>query len=137
MKINDNENLAFFICSQEVIDAFPDSEHSKPFKSGFENDDDDNYVALLDFEKVEKYYNQLPEDKQDNFWCKECVAGTMDVSKISISGARKNGLFVEIENKTRLTTERNRAMIVYNLSQKYKCTPIELINKISINKTKN
>jgi hypothetical protein len=31
MKTNNNESLEYFICSQEVVNAFPNSEHSKPF----------------------------------------------------------------------------------------------------------
>lgn len=126
----------FFLCSQEVIDAFPECEHSKPFKSGYNFDYEDNYyVALLDFEKVEKYYKENIEPKEstedyNDFWCRECEAGQMDVSKITLSAARFHGLFVEIEKQTGLTKENNRAMSIYNLSQKFNCTPIELINKI-------
>ena len=36
----------------------------------------------------------------------------------------------EIENKLSLTTDKNRALIIFNLSQKFNCTPIEFINKI-------
>jgi len=120
----------FFICGEKVIQAFSGCKHSKPFKSGFENDDDDNYVAILDFDKVEQYYNQLPEDEQDDFWCRECVPGQMDVSKFTLSGMRKNGIFAEIRWKLDLTATRNQAMTIFNLSEKFNCTPIQLINKI-------
>jgi hypothetical protein len=120
----------FFICGEKVIQAFPECEHSKPFKSGFENDDDNNYVALLDFEKVEQHYNQLPEDEQDDFWCRECVPGQMDVSKFTLSGMRKNGIFAEIRWKLDLTATRNQAMTIFNLAEKFNCTPLQLINKI-------
>lgn len=120
----------FFICSEKVIQAFPEYEHSKPFKSGFGNDNNDNYVALLDFEKVKQHYNQLLEYEQDEFWCRECVPGQMDVSKFTLSGMRKNGIFKEIEKKLDLTTIKNQAMTIFNLAQKFNYTPIQLINKI-------
>lgn len=124
------EACTFFICSEKVINCFPECKRSKPFKSGFENDNDNNYVAILDFEKVEKHYNQLQEDEQDSFWCRECVPGQMDVSKFTLSRMRKNGIFAEISLKLDLTLEKNQAMTIFNLSEKFKCTPIELINKI-------
>lgn len=120
----------FFICGEKVIQAFPECEHSKPFKSGFENDDDNNYVAILDFDKVEQHYNKLPEDEQEDFWCRECVPGQMDVSKFTLSGMRKNGIFAEIRWKLDLTATRNQAMTIFNISEKFNCTPIQLINKI-------
>jgi hypothetical protein len=67
-------NKSYFLCSEEVINVFPEVEHSKPFKSGYNFELNENYyVGLLDFSEVEKYYNnhdQLIED----FWCRECVA---------------------------------------------------------------
>jgi hypothetical protein len=54
----------------------------------------------------------------------------MDVSKVTISGAKKDGLFVEIEQKIGITSGKNVAMAIQNLSEKYKCNPIEFINKI-------
>jgi hypothetical protein len=123
-----NEN--YFLCSQAVIDHFPNVEHSKPFKSGWMNDNDNYYVAILDFDKVQKHYNELSDEI--DFWCRECVPGTMDVSKIRLSGAKNHGLFKEIEIKIGLTTERNRAMTIYELSEKFNCTPIEFINKITV-----
>lgn len=128
----------YFLCSKAVIDHFPEVEHSKPFKSGYDFEKDDNYyVAVLDFKKVDKYYKDViePFNEKSNviidFWCRECIPGSMDVSKITLAAAKRSGLFVEIENKLNLTAERNKAMTIYNLSKKYNCTPIELINKIS------
>lgn len=54
----------------------------------------------------------------------------MNVSKITLSGMRKNGIFAEIRWKLDLTDIRNQAMTIHNLSEKFNCTPIELINKI-------
>lgn len=120
----------YFVCSEAIIKAFPDVKKSKSFKSGYDWEDDNYYVALLDFDQVEKHYNSLSEESQDEFWCRECVPGQMDVSKITISGAKKYGLFREIEMKIGLTSEHNRAMTIHNLAERFNCTPIEFINKL-------
>ena len=132
--MNDKE---YYLCSQAVIEAFPDAERSLPFKSGYDYEPEENYyIAVLDFEVVEKYYNEVIQTNNDSsteyidFWCRECVPGQMDVSHITLVGCRIHGLFCEIENKTQLTTERNRAMSVFELSQKYNCNPIAFIKKI-------
>jgi hypothetical protein len=128
---------SYFLCSKVVIEHFPNNEHSKPFKSGYSYDlEYEYYVALLDWLEIEKYYKEVIEPfnlkshVEIDFWCRECAPGQIDISKITLSSARKNGLFVEAENKTRLTNEKNRAMIIFNLAEKFNCTPIELINKI-------
>lgn len=121
----------YFICSKKVIDFANPNMVSKSFKSGYEYDKNDTYfVAVLDFELCETHYNKLTTDEQDDFWLQEIVLGTMDVSKITIKELRKNGVFLEIERKIGLTTTKNRAMILGNLSQKFNYNPIELINKI-------
>lgn len=114
---------SYFLCSEELIKQFPEFECSKPFKSGYEYDTDNYYIALIDFQKVSDYYQK---HINDDLWCRECVPVTMDVSKISLND--KNGLFIEIERKLGLTKENNRAMAIYNLSKLYKCNPIELVN---------
>jgi len=121
----------YFLCSQSVIGIMNPVEVSEPFKSGYDYDKEDNYfIAVLDFEKVEEQYNKLPEEQQDYFWCRELVPGTMDVSNMTIEGIKRNGLFNEIERKTGLTTERNQAMAIHNLSKKYNCSPITFIGRI-------
>ena len=127
---DEDNSKNYFLCSGAVISHFK-CEHSKPFKSGHLNDNDDYYMALLDFESVEAYYeaNELLMD-ENNFWCRECVPGTMSVSGITLAGMKRNGVFYEIEEKLNLSSERNIAMILYNLSEKYNCTPIELVTKI-------
>jgi len=137
---NRNENLSYFLCSSEVIKRFPEYEHSNPFKSGYEAEIDDNYyVAKINFDKISEYYTNNIKllNLGDNFWCQECSEGTMDISKINITGIKRNGLFVEIENKIGLTNNDNRAMSILSIAKKYNLTPIELINKIApIKKTK-
>lgn len=95
----------------------------------------DDLIDVIEFvaekgEEVEKHYNQLSEKEQNYFWCQELVGGTMDVSGITLKGLKENGVFLEIERCTRLTTTRNLAMTIYNLAEKFNCTPIELINKV-------
>jgi len=120
----------YFLCSKELVDVIKPECVSKPFKSGYHWDDAVYFVALLDFDKVEEVY-LVSKATYDDFWCRECVGGTMDVSKITIKGSRENGLFVEIENRINLTTEKNIAMTIKELSDRFNCTPIEFINKIN------
>lgn len=108
-----------------------------PFQSGYSNESEVYYVAELDFKEVERYYQEviLPYNTKSrvadiDFWYRECVPGYMDVSKITLKAARLKGLFIEIEAVLGLTNEKNRALTIYNLAQKFGCTPIELINKV-------
>lgn len=54
----------------------------------------------------------------------------MDVSKITFKDIREDGLMVTIENTLDLTQVNNIAMVIYNLSEKFKVTPIEFINNL-------
>lgn len=118
----------YYLCSASVVAHFKPFEVSKPFKSGYEQDDDLYYVAWLNFEEVDKFYKEVLKEETD-FWCRECVPGTMDSEKISMKNAKKIGLFLEIAQKLDITTERNQAMTIRNLSNKHSCTPVQLINK--------
>lgn len=120
----------YFLCSEKVIKYAKPKEVSKPFKSGYWNDESNYYIAVLDFKDIETYYNELTELEQHYFWLQEIVEGTMDVSALKLSGLKNNGILYEIEFVLDLTTEKNRAMVLFNLSKKYNCNPIELINKI-------
>lgn len=131
------KNKNYYLCSQAVIDFANPTEVSKPFKSGYEWDDDVYYVALIDFENVEKHYNEVIQPFNEksaepdiDFWCRECVSGTMEDALISLKKANEKGFFVEIENKLNLTNERNRAMIICNMAQNRGISPVELINKM-------
>lgn len=120
----------YYLCSKSVVEKFKPIEVSKPFKSGYEYDQEDEYfVAWLNFEEVEKFYKENEDDLHD-FFCNECVSGQMDVSKISIKNAKKVGFWVEIENKLNLTLDKNRAMIICNMAQEKGITLVELINKL-------
>lgn len=124
----------YYLCSASVVDKFKPFEVSKPFKSGFEFEENElYYVAWLNFAEVEKYYNEVVEPDENlsesDFWCRECIAGTMDSDKVSIRNAKKIGLLLEIAQTLDITAQRNQAMTIHNLSKRYGCTPVELINK--------
>lgn len=121
---------SYYLCSESVFNLFPQFEYSKPFKSGYEYEKNDKfYITYLEddqYKLIEDYYNQNNPD----YWIVECVPGTISVENLFIKSIKKNGLFLEIEKVLGLTNESNIAMVIYNLSQKFNCTPINLINKI-------
>lgn len=129
----------YYLCSQVVVDHFKPEKVSKPFKSGYEYDKEDNYfVAWLDWEKVESYYNEVVEPVNDNenlddidFWAFELTAGNIDVSDICLNDIKRNGLFNTIQRETGLTKNRNRAMTIYNLAERQFLEPIDFINMIA------
>lgn len=130
------QDKSYFLCSEYVVECFPSLIKSKPFKSGFEYDNECNYYVIIltdnEYKEIEDYYNGKVDDCDvDNFWLKEITPGTMDVKGITLKGIREHGLFMEIANILDLTTEKNQALSIFNLSEKYNCTPIEFINKIA------
>lgn len=134
LEFDTKDKGTFFLCSEPVIDFYKPTFVSKPFKSGYKSEKKEKYyIALINsFEDIEAWYNNLEKSEENwiNVWCQELVPGLMDVSKFTLAGLKRNGVFVEIENKLGLTTEKNIAMTLYNLSEKFNCTPIELIDKI-------
>lgn len=129
--LNEDSNSNYFLCSKKVVDFAKPINLSKPFKSGWKFDKNSEYfIAILNFQEIENHYNQLSKKEQDDFWCQEIVAGTMDVSKIKLKNLKENGIFFEIENVIGLTTIKNQAMTIYKLAEKFNCNPIELVNRI-------
>lgn len=132
--------LNYFFCSQAIVDQFKPQEVSKPFKSGFQMDGDTpHYIAWLDFDEVNKYYDEViepnnddPEKEDIDFWCHEIVPGQMDVENIDLEQAQLMGLLWEIQFRTGLTKTNNQAMTICNLAEREGLNPIELINKIRI-----
>ena len=122
------EKYNYFLCSEEVKIKFPLFNYSDAFKSGYEYDNENYYIGYLDFEKIEDFYKN---NETFDFWCRELVAGYIDVDKITLKNIRNDGLFVEINNKTNLSSEKNIAICIYNLCQKYNVTPFEFIKKIT------
>lgn len=126
----------FSICTELVVKLLKPTEVSKPFKSGYIYDKNINYyIAVLNYSECKKIYNSLPEEQQILFSVIELEPGLIGVSKITLTGMNKNGIHREITHITCLAKDRHIAMILYNLSKKYDCSPIEFINKISKAKT--
>jgi len=121
--------LSYFLCSEQVFNLFQEFEYSIGFEGGYKHDEEIYRIGLVNFVKINEFYILNDGDSFTNFWCRECVSGSMDVSKISLSGIKKNGIFLEMENKIGLTTETNRAMAIKNLSEKFGLNPIEFIDK--------
>ena len=129
---------SYFLCSQKVIDFAKPEFVSIPFRSGYSFEKDENYyVAVLDFDVIESYYNSLSDNEQDDFWLQECTEGLMDVSKVRTKFINEHGLLLEIERATGLTTTENRAMVIRNLSEYFGLNPIEFINKYCSNASTN
>lgn len=124
---------AYYLCSKLVVELFKPFEVSKPFKSGYPDDNDEYFVAWLNFEEVDRYY-QANEEKilnsKDDFFARECVPAQIDVLDMKIKDIKKNGLFYEIWQEFNLSQLKNKAMIIRNLADRENCTPVEFINKI-------
>lgn len=123
----------YFLCTKSVVEIFKPFEVSKPFKSGYTDDNYDYFVAWLHFKEVDRYYQDNEYEilnSDEEFFCRECVPGQIDVSEMKIKDIKKNGLFFEIWEQFYLSQPKNKAMIIYNLSEREKCTPVEFINKI-------
>jgi len=59
----------YYLCSEEVIKYAKPFEVSKPFKSGFQNEEELNYyVAWLNFEEVEKHFNEVIEPHNEKYF---------------------------------------------------------------------
>jgi hypothetical protein len=72
----------YYLCSKSVVELFKPFEVSKPFKSGYADDNDDYYVAWLNFEEVDRYYKANEEkilNSDDEFHCHQCIPGQIDV----------------------------------------------------------
>jgi hypothetical protein len=130
----------YYLCSKAVIEHFPNLERSKPFKSGYEHDKEDEYYIVLteNFGAISKYYDEViqPFNQKStiddiDFWLRECCASQLDASSITKKECRELGVFVAIERELNLTNERNRAYAIFSISQAYGLTPIEFINKIA------
>lgn len=54
--------MNYFLCSKAVVEQFKPQEVSKPFKSGYEFEKEEEYfVAQLDYAKVRRYYKEHVE----------------------------------------------------------------------------
>jgi CRISPR/Cas system CMR-associated protein Cmr1 (group 7 of RAMP superfamily) len=122
----------YYLCSKSVVDLFKPFEVSKPFKSGYA-EDEEYFVAWLHFDEVNRYY-QANEEKilkqKEDFFARECTQGPFNVSFLKLNRMKKNGLLSEIKAELSITSNKNISRIIYNLSEREKCTPVEFINKI-------
>lgn len=130
----------YYYVSEEVINAFPELEKSKPFKSGYGFDKYKNYyVAIInDFSVIEEYYNK---NKTKDFFAYEIVDSLVSLTyydcldedeeqlELCLEDLNDYGVLNAIENTLDLTKEKNVAYVFYKLSQKYNLNPIELANK--------
>ncbi|URM37168.1 hypothetical protein [Flavobacterium anhuiense] len=123
-------NTNYYFCSQAVVDILKPEEVSKPFISGFEFEGDTpHYIAWLDGDEIEKEFNKLDDDEQDDFWYWEIVPGNIDISTVDLNQAKERGLLWEIQHRTGMTKTCNQAYCICNIADNEGVTPIELIDK--------
>jgi hypothetical protein len=132
--------VRYFLCSSAVIEHFPGCVRSIPFKSGYDFDGDDKYyiLATTDFEKFEKYYNEViqPYNEKSNvddidYWLRECCTSQLDnAPKDCLTKCKTYGIFKAIENIYGLTNEKNRAFAVFKMAEYYGIDPIEFVGRV-------
>jgi len=139
------KNKGYYLCSETVIDYFPEAEHSRYFKSGYKNDNNKYCIAFLNYDEIKSFYDQMinineVDNKLFNFWLRECTSwgGTdpiniIDISNIQLDNIKTNGLFVEFERATHVITGNDRAKVIFELASSYHMNPIEFIDNLYIN----
>jgi hypothetical protein len=129
----------YYLCSKSIIEHFPDLPKSKPFKSGYDWDSENYYIAAIDdFSSIEKYFKEViePFNEKSNvnidFWLYECASSLIEQPKNYPyqSECKKRGVFVTVENVFGVTKERNIAYAIYKMSEYYGLNPIQFANKI-------
>ena len=133
-------SITYYLCSSAVIEHFPDLEKSKPFRSGYDYDKEIFYyvIATYEWEKLFDYYERViaPFNEKSNvddidYWLRECCQSQVDeAQKGCITKCRSNGIFKAIENIWDLTNEKNRSYCIFKMSEYYKLTPIEFVNRV-------
>lgn len=135
----------YYLCSQEVVAAFPELEKSKPFKSGYDYDrDKDYYVVIVDEEKdwpkIELHYASGAAFEGFWIWCiepsqlklkEESVDDDFEEDEITLEDCKSLGVFCAIEQYVGVTKENNIAYAFYLLAEKYDTTPIGFANQLS------
>jgi hypothetical protein len=131
--------MEYHLCSQAVIDHLTPQEVSKPIFTGYESRGGNYYVAFLDQEDAETYFDEVIDPYNEksrvhlDFWFRPCDPGNFDVDEITQKACRTKGLFRAIEEGTGLTTEKNIALAICNLAEKFNCSPVEFVNKVTPN----
>lgn len=123
-----SKNLEYFLCSKAHVDALKPLEVSKPFKSGYNHDEDEDNDQFF-VAKFERFVVAEQEIFKDFYIRLIRSTGTIDIDDMSLNEIKEYGLFIEIERKTKLSSIWNRASIIGDLSKHLNCTPIEFINK--------
>lgn len=142
-KSTNKEKMSFFLCSEAVVQHFPDVIKSKPFKSGYVHEKDDNFyiihISNQKFDMICEYYNTVIEPFNDNsrhttidFWLRECTDSQLEEpSKRCMQSCRDNGVFVTLFDLYGLSNESNQAFGIWKMANMYGLTPIEFINKVT------
>lgn len=132
--------VRYFLCSSAVIDHFPNSVRSNPFKSGYDFDKEEKYyiLATMNFEEYEKYYDEViePFNQKSNvsdidFWLRECCDSQVNQApKGCLIKCKTLGIFKAIENVYGLTNEKNRAYAIFKMAEYYGIDPIKFVGKV-------
>lgn len=131
---------AYFLCSKSVIEHFPNLVKSKPFKSGFDFEKEDEFyiIETNEFDVIEKYYMNVikPFNEKSNisdidFWLRECCDSQLELPKKgSITKCRRLGFFAAISQIWNLTNAKNQAYAIFKMSDYYGLNPIEFVNRV-------
>lgn len=134
----------YYLCSEEVVKAFPDLVKSKSFISGYEHDKGKNYYIVItpDFQPIQDYFdNKNP----DGFWICEIIDSQLEIDEIdffdsneceanecsiSIEDCKEMGIFAAIEQFIGVTKEQNIAYAIYKICEREELNPIEFANKL-------
>lgn len=118
----------YFLCSELVSDLFPDHNKSKPFKSGYENDSENYFV--IEINDYDFFIKSIP--KEDNYWCRECCDSFVSKApKFIAIDCRTIGVFKSVEKHWGLTKETNIAYCIFKMASRYKCNPVEFIDRVA------
>ena len=126
--------MNYFLCSAEVVKQMAPRELSKPFKTGFRWDNTTLYVAKFDGMKAQLYLERNVRSGGVWFFFRQCKTNQLtniDPDLITLDGIKQIGLFAEIDKQDGVLTLSNLANVIYDLSYKFGCSPVDLINKIS------
>lgn len=131
---------AYYLCSKSVIEHFPNIVKSKPFQSGFEFEEEDEFYIIEtdEFDVIEKYYTNViePFNEKSNvsdidFWLRECCDSQLEQTKKgSITKCRRLGVFSAISEIWNLTNAKHQAYGIFKMAEYYGLNPIEFIERV-------
>jgi hypothetical protein len=120
----ETKNEMYLMCSEHVVKHFKPEKCSKPRMFG----DEKYYVAFLDFDEIEEWYENLEELDSYFVFAQEITSGTMDVSNISKNKVKNNNIFDLIYRELNLSTHKNLALSIGSIADNLGMNPIELFN---------